>query len=220
MPPLTSMNTPLSQVPWGEFQFYIDSKITTIYDILIGPYAGKEEDFPGNLLANSPNHLQRIREVLTLSGAGQPPYDAAMLLKMMPYQRLIMEYQLKADINGDGKIYNWDYVYMRPQPILTSMTGMTGAEKIPGEMPPNGLYSGYKVSGRVRGAVYQGVVIGVTGTYSSSVTTNVNGDYTLYLSNGNFTLTPSKAGFIFTPPSLVVVVSGGNVPGNDFVASV
>jgi hypothetical protein len=218
--PLSSFNTPLSDVQWGEFQQYIDSKIETIYIELVGPYTGKEENIPGNLLVNSPRNIQRMRELLTLSAANQPPYDAVMLQKMIPYQRLIMEYQLKADINGDGKIYNWDYVYMRPQPILTSMTGMTGAEKIPGEMPPNGLYSGYKVSGKVYGATQQGVVISVTGTYSSSVTTNVNGDYTLYLSNGNFTLTPSKTGFVFTPPFINVVVSGGNVPGNDFVASV
>lgn len=215
----SSYNTPLADVQWGEFTDFMDSKIDSLREMFDSPYVGKEEDIPGGLLANSPLHIQRLREVLTLRGANEPPIDVALIEKMQPYNRLLMEYQLKTDINGDGKVYNWDYYYSTPQPILSSLTGETGAERIPGEMPPNGLYNGYKVTGTITGVTQEDVMIAATGEYETSVQTNAAGEYALYLTSGSFTLTPSKVSFSFSPTSINVVVASSNIPGNDFVAS-
>ncbi len=205
--------TPLSEVEWQELQDLIDSKITSIF---VSPYNGKEETLPDALLTGTEDHIQRIRELLTLRGANRPPIDTDLIIAMQPFQRLLMEYQLKTDINGDGKIYGWDYVYLSPQPILSSLEGETGSEKIPGEMPPNGMYNGNKISGTVNGANNDGVTISTTGEYEVETETNQDGDFVLFLSNGSFTLTPTKGGLSFNPPSITVSVAGSDISGNDF----
>lgn len=214
----SSLNTPLAQVEWGEFQDFIESKIQPIREAFVSTYSGKEFDL-GGLLTNTNNHVQRLRELLTLRGANQPPIDTDLIEAMQPFQRLLMEYQLKTDINGDGKIYNWDYVYLNPQPVLSSLEGEPGAERIPGEMPPNGEYNGYRITGSVSGTTKEDVTITTSGEYEVTTETNVDGDFVLYLTNGSFTLTPSKSGFSFAPASINITVAGSDISNNDFVAS-
>ena len=143
IPPEPDDSDQLAVVPWYWYKkFFVDDVLTPLLEIFDSTYSGKEVDFADDQLHNTTLHLQRIRELLTLRGAGQPPIDTALLEKMMPYNRLIMEYQLKTDINEDGKIYGWDYRYSEPQPFISGVPKVPGALVIPGEMPPDGLYNG------------------------------------------------------------------------------
>src|SRR5204862_41713 len=80
--------------------------------------------------------------------------------------------------------------------------------------------STYALSGAVTGAIADGVLITLTGATNATTTTAGGGSYSFSgLANGSYTLTPSKAGYSFSPPSITVTVGGGNVTGQNFLAS-
>jgi len=239
---------PLSTVPWDVFMAYFDPAIEDIHTIMLAlqsTYAGKEEELGGNL-EGTILHIQRIREVLTLGGAGSPPADNALINALKPFQRLVMEYQLRADINGDGKVYGWDYVYVddfqsdndeEPQPMLRSIASIPEVrdklnkgtiEQLAGNMPPDGAYvpGVYRsVHGLITLTQYGTVqpLAGVSLAFGSlgSVLTQYDGYYYFAgMAAGTYTVVPTLAGYTFTPASRDVVVTTGNVTGMDFAATV
>jgi len=77
------------------------------------------------------------------------------------------------------------------------------------------------ISGTVSGAVSQGVAVTLGGTSRASATTDVSGHYSFSgLANGSYTLTPSLTGFTFNPADRSVTLSGADVVGQDFTATV
>lgn len=78
----------------------------------------------------------------------------------------------------------------------------------------------YSITGAVSGDTLSGVTINLTGSATSSATTDANGSYSFTaISNGNYTITPSKPGFTFNQSSLTFSVSGANVTGKNFTAT-
>jgi hypothetical protein len=64
--------------------------------------------------------------------------------------------------------------------------------------------SNLTISGRVADAGdvgITGVTITLTGTESSTATTNANGNYTFSVGQGNYTVTPAKPNYAFSPPT-------------------
>jgi hypothetical protein len=77
----------------------------------------------------------------------------------------------------------------------------------------------YTISGRTsfNGAGIAGVTVAITGTGSSSLTTDGSGNYSFTgVINGNYTITPSRAGYSFTPSNRTFTVSNANKPGQNF----
>jgi hypothetical protein len=80
--------------------------------------------------------------------------------------------------------------------------------------------STYSISGTVSGAVLSGVTITLTGTGSSSATTNSSGNFSFTGAvNGSYTLTPSKTGYTFSPTVRSITVNGANITGQNFTAT-
>jgi hypothetical protein len=77
------------------------------------------------------------------------------------------------------------------------------------------------LSGTVTGDVQLGVNMILSGPVSKTTSTDSSGIYMFTgLNSGSYTVMPSASGYSFTPPSTNVTVSGANVTGVDFVASV
>jgi hypothetical protein len=65
-----------------------------------------------------------------------------------------------------------------------------------------------------------GVTISLTGSATSSTTTDSNGFYGFSgLSNGSYTITPTKTGYTFSPVNRTVSISGGDVMSQNFTGS-
>lgn len=78
----------------------------------------------------------------------------------------------------------------------------------------------YTLSGKVSGAVVQGVTITLNGANTGSVVTDANGNYSFSgLVSGNYTVTPSLAGYAFTTSS-TIVIGLVNPPSNNFTSTV
>jgi hypothetical protein len=79
----------------------------------------------------------------------------------------------------------------------------------------------YEISGNVTsgGSPLAGVTIVLSGDQSATATTNSSGNYLFQVANGNYTLTPEKNGYVFSPASRNVTVNGGNVPNQNFTAT-
>lgn len=80
----------------------------------------------------------------------------------------------------------------------------------------------YLISGTVTltGNPLLGAMISLTGTRSTSTTTDSYGYYSFTgLSNGSYTVTPSGLGYTYTPASAVVNISGASVTGKNFAGS-
>ena len=82
----------------------------------------------------------------------------------------------------------------------------------------------YTVSGTITlsgGGALQGATVTATGGSSSpSATTDSSGSYTITgLADGTYTLTPTLSGYAFTPATASVTVSGADVTGQNFTAS-
>jgi len=79
----------------------------------------------------------------------------------------------------------------------------------------------YSISGRVTGAVRQGVIMVLERPRIGTITTtDATGRYTFSgLGNTSYTITPSLPGFTFAPASLSVSVSSSDVTGQDFIAA-
>lgn len=66
-----------------------------------------------------------------------------------------------------------------------------------------------------------GATVSWSGTASGSTTADGSGNYTIpNLANGPYTITPSKTGFVFSPVNSSQTVSGANITGVNFTASV
>lgn len=79
--------------------------------------------------------------------------------------------------------------------------------------------STYNISGTISGAVVQGVTLTLTG--GATTITASNGSYSFTgLANGSHTVTPSLTGYTFNPASSTINVSGANVSGTDFTATI
>jgi plastocyanin len=101
-----------------------------------------------------------------------------------------------------------------------AVTGCGGAGASRGAAPAS--FATYSISGTVIGAtgVAPGVAMTLGGTATAFATTDTSGNFTFRnLLNGSYTVTPSGTGSTFSPASLAVVVSGGDVVGQDFIAS-
>jgi hypothetical protein len=86
----------------------------------------------------------------------------------------------------------------------------------------NDLPLTYSISGSVSssGTALAGVTINLTGSKTSTATTDANGNYTIAgLNDGSYTVTPSKSGYTFNPSSSVVNINAANASGTNFVAS-
>jgi hypothetical protein len=153
-PPDLPDDTALNLIPWGQFKAYFTPYLTRIADALDSSYGGVE--MPVGNLPGTTHHLERLRELFTLGSAGG---DSALMTALRPRQRLVMEYQTKQDINGDGKIYGWDYVHVddlsdnpliiQPEPMIRGIADTPDVrnringglvELVPGDMPPSGMY--------------------------------------------------------------------------------
>jgi hypothetical protein len=102
------------------------------------------------------------------------------------------------------------------RPVTVSNANIT-AQNFTG----SAVSTAFSVSGTVRNA--SGVAIsGVSvSNGSTTVTTNSSGQYTFSsVSNGSYTLRPSLNGYTFSPTALSVMVSGGNVSGQNFTGTV
>ena len=79
----------------------------------------------------------------------------------------------------------------------------------------------YSISGTVSGAALLGVAINVSGVTSAATTTDAGGNFTVSgLVSGAYSVAPVLAGYSFSPISRLATVSGANVAGVNFVASV
>ena len=79
----------------------------------------------------------------------------------------------------------------------------------------------YSISGSVSGAILPGVTINLTGAATKTFVTDSIGNYSFTgLTNGNYTVTPVLTGYTFSPSSVPVSVSGANVSGPFFIATV
>ena len=76
----------------------------------------------------------------------------------------------------------------------------------------------YSISGN---AGVAGATVSYSGTASGSVTANGSGNYTISgLANGSYTITPTFAGYTFSPSSSPETVSGSNITGVNFTATI
>lgn len=78
----------------------------------------------------------------------------------------------------------------------------------------------YNISGTVSGAVASGVIVTLTGTGSSSATTDGSGNYIFSgAANGDYTLTPSRTGYTFSPANRSITVNNADMTGQNFTSS-
>lgn len=85
----------------------------------------------------------------------------------------------------------------------------------------------YSISGTITFAPTHGggpasgvTVILTSGSLTRVTSTDANGVYTFTgLSNGSYTITPNRSGYAFTPINLTVNISGGDVTGQNFTAT-
>jgi len=80
----------------------------------------------------------------------------------------------------------------------------------------------HSISGTItyNGSGLNNVTVTLSGAASRSTTTATDGTYSFTgLADGSYTITPSLSGYTFTPSFRNVTVFGGNVTGQDFIAS-
>jgi hypothetical protein len=102
------------------------------------------------------------------------------------------------------------------RPVTVSNANIT-AQNFTG----SAVSTAFSVSGTVRNASGTGIGGVSVSNGSTTVTTNSSGQYTFSsVSNGSYTLRPSLNGYTFSPTALSVMVSGGNVSGQNFTGTV
>jgi hypothetical protein len=80
--------------------------------------------------------------------------------------------------------------------------------------------SGISGTVTVSSAGLQGVTITLSGTSSTTVTTDASGNFSFpSLVNGIYTVIPSKAGYVFNPTSSAQIVNSANITNVDFIAT-
>jgi hypothetical protein len=88
-------------------------------------------------------------------------------------------------------------------------------------VPNTNFTATYTLSGKVTGAVLQGVTINLTGAATATTTTDANGNYTIsgLPVGNNYMVVPFLAGYVFSPAGSVVSVYTSMAPPNtDFYA--
>lgn len=113
-----------------------------------------------------------------------------------------------------------------PPANVTVSSSAGGSATLPVTIIPFAQAS-YSISGTISfspaygGGPASGVTVILTsGSLTRVTSTDANGVYSFTgLPNGNYTITPNRAGYSFTPTNLTVNVSGDNVNGQDFVAT-
>jgi len=101
----------------------------------------------------------------------------------------------------------------------SSLVIISGANQIGINFTANMTHS---ISGTVtlHGSGLGNVTVTLSGSSSESTTTDASGNYTFTgLNDDIYTVTPSNCVYTFTPSSRTVVISGANINGMDFVAS-
>lgn len=91
-----------------------------------------------------------------------------------------------------------------------------------GVLTPTPVEQGYSISGRVTssGNGLSEITIALTGSVSTSTTTDSNGNYTFTgLQNGSYTITSSLTGYSFSPPNISVTINNTDIVGQNFVAT-
>lgn len=106
------------------------------------------------------------------------------------------------------------YVFSPTSLSTTTLSGNWTANDFTG-------INGYAVSGTIMsdGAALSGVTINVTGSTTTSTTTDASGNYSLLLLPGTYTLTPAHSGYVMSPLNKAVTVVAAAVTGNDFIGS-
>ena len=81
-------------------------------------------------------------------------------------------------------------------------------------------FTGYSISGKVTGAVQEGVKL-TASPATATATTASNGDYTItgFTTNGIYDVTPSLKGYKFTPYKKPVTINSDNATVPDFVSA-
>jgi hypothetical protein len=80
----------------------------------------------------------------------------------------------------------------------------------------------YLISGNITsgGLPFAGVNVALSGDATANTTTDASGNYSFIgLLNGDYTITPSMAGYSFTPQGINVTISGADITGQDFSAT-
>jgi len=217
----------------------LDTHLLEVLGAQRSSYTGVERTM-GNL-SGTTYHLMRIRELLTLGAGGA---DNLLINNLRDFNRLQFEYQLHRDINGDSKIYGWDYVHVddevtldiEPQPILRGIAMIPEVadkilngriEVIPTNMPDTGDYNGPMagifgfISGDIKGDYdYKVVSLALAGPAAkTTLSFAASGGYHFVglTVTGTYTITPVLDGYTFTPASQTVEVTAGtlgSVPPN------
>ena len=77
----------------------------------------------------------------------------------------------------------------------------------------------YSISGTISGDVLAGVTILLSGTDTSSTTTDATGAYSFTVESGTYTVTPSLGGYTFSPTSTSVTISDADASDIDFTCT-
>ena len=119
-------------------------------------------------------------------------------------------------LKKDGTVWAWGRNSQGELGDGTTIDRLTPVKVIGLDIPS------YSISGQVTsgGAGLQGVTITLSGTASSSTTTDSAGNYTFTgLANGKYTVTPTVAGYSFTPQNQTADLNGTDTKGLDFTAA-
>lgn len=97
------------------------------------------------------------------------------------------------------------HTFNPPQLIVNLTQNTTGQNftSVPPVVPDT-----YNVSGKITGALVQGIKIDLSGAAAAQTFTDVNGDYIFIdLSAGTYVLVPTEEGYAFEPPFRIVTLS-------------
>jgi hypothetical protein len=110
-------------------------------------------------------------------------------------------------------------VFLAPLALIGGCSGVVSKSST---ISPAVQTQGYSVSGTISPtAGGAGATISLTGAASATATADGSGAYSFgALANGTYTVTPSHTGYSFSPVSQNVTVSGSNVTGLNFTATV
>src|SRR6266849_2036363 len=110
-------------------------------------------------------------------------------------------------------------VTLLPAVLVWGCSGIVSGQNSAATQPPPQIYSISGTIGPVTGG--SGATVTLGGAATATTTADGAGNYTFTgLANGTYAVTPSRAGYTFNPSSQAATVSGANVPGLNFTATV
>jgi len=106
-----------------------------------------------------------------------------------------------------------NYEFTPSSLTITNMSGNANGDF-------TGVLVAFTISGRIASGAsgVAGVTVTVSGSTTTSTTTDALGNYTLALTAGNYVLTPTLTSYVMTPMAQAITVTG-NASGNDFAAA-